>query len=576
MSGHLNSLLSKNKRNGEVEDMFEFESQTHNLFLATKLAALRDDGRFCDVTLVAKEFRISAHRVVLAAYSDYFRAMFTSEMIESRQPEIEMLDIEGAALDALINFCYTGKVKTSDVSIPSILHAACLLQLGEIKEACCDFLKKQLRPSNCLGIREFADSHSCQELVRCADDYIVENFQDIISIEEFHHLSINQLFQLLSNDELVVPSEEEVFGALIRWVEFDVSSRKQFLSKLLEHVRFPRCRPEFLVNTVSKNALVMADATCRDFVDQAKDDLILQFSTHECSDMKGKCTRAGGVFAGVIYVVGGENERSVERLDLEGDNSVWQYVAPLNQERYDGGVAVIDRFIYAVSGRDELNILKNIERYNPATDQWMSDVAPCPTARTMLGVGALDDHLYAVGGVEGVRGRALDAVECYDVRRNEWTSVAPMGSRRARLAVSVLDGCLYAVGGGKGEAVLNTVERFDPRVGRWEEVCPMSISRHSPGSAVLHGELYVAGGSNKDSRSLSSAEKYDLRANKWTPVARMSCSRRGFGLAAVNGKLYAIGGYNGSVVLNSVEVFDPRANQWNHHSILNCNVFVLV
>uniref|UniRef100_A0A7I4YE00 BTB domain-containing protein n=1 Tax=Haemonchus contortus TaxID=6289 RepID=A0A7I4YE00_HAECO len=532
--------------NNTVVDLFEFESQTHDRSLATKIAELRDDGRFCDVTLIAKEFRINAHRVVLAAYSDYFKAMFTSEMIESRQTEVEMIDIEWAALDALVSFCYSGKIRISDVNVPSTLHAACLLQLEEIKEACCEFLKKQLRPSNCVEIREFADSHSCQELVRYADEFILKNFQEIIGTEEFHHLPINQLIQLLSSDELVVPSEEQqVFTAAIQWVEFDLSCRKQLLPKLLEHIRLPHCRPEFLVNTVSKNELVMGDATCRNFVDQAKNGLIEEKRTRTC-----------GVAAEVIYVVGGGSQgdrKSVERLDPESTNPVWQYVAPLNQEREEGGFAVVDRFIYGVCGYHDFNIMNSIERYNPATDQWISDVAPCPTGRIALGVAALGDHLYAIGGyADSSSGhRKLDIVERYDVRRDEWTSVAPMGSRRGWLSVSVLYGCLYAMGGCSEVSNLDTVESMLTR--RWGH-----------GSAVLHGELYVV---ERRSGELGSAEKYDLRANKWTSVADMTYDRHGVRLAAVSGKLYVIDG----VLNNLVEVFDPKTNQWKHHSNMNCN-----
>lgn len=52
-----------------------------------------------------------------------------------------------------------------------LLPAASLLQLMDVRQNCCDFLQSQLHPTNCLGIRAFADVHTCTELLQQANAY---------------------------------------------------------------------------------------------------------------------------------------------------------------------------------------------------------------------------------------------------------------------------------------------------------------------------------------------------------------------------------------------------------------------
>lgn len=62
-----------------------YRSQKHSRLMLEQMNELRSESCLCDVTLVIGSTRINAHRLVLASCSNYFRAMFTSEMAESRQ-----------------------------------------------------------------------------------------------------------------------------------------------------------------------------------------------------------------------------------------------------------------------------------------------------------------------------------------------------------------------------------------------------------------------------------------------------------------------------------------------------------
>lgn len=95
-----------NSRMDEFGD--EYRSMNHSERMMRKMEDFGQKKQLCDVILNAGSKRISAHRLVLSSASDYFAAMFTSNVREATQEEIHLKDVDPEALAALINYTYTG------------------------------------------------------------------------------------------------------------------------------------------------------------------------------------------------------------------------------------------------------------------------------------------------------------------------------------------------------------------------------------------------------------------------------------------------------------------------------------
>lgn len=104
-----------------------------------------------------------------------------------------------------------GCIELREDTVETLLATACLLQLNPVIEACCQFLLKQLHPSNCLGIRMFGDTHGCKNLSDHAHAYTTRNFMEVTRNQEFLLLSTNEVINLLESDDLNVSSEETIF-----------------------------------------------------------------------------------------------------------------------------------------------------------------------------------------------------------------------------------------------------------------------------------------------------------------------------------------------------------------------------
>ena len=76
-----------------------YTSEKHPRSTFSELNLVRKRQELCDVVLLVGNRKIFAHKVILAACSPYFRAMFTGELAESRQTEIAIRDVDESAME---------------------------------------------------------------------------------------------------------------------------------------------------------------------------------------------------------------------------------------------------------------------------------------------------------------------------------------------------------------------------------------------------------------------------------------------------------------------------------------------
>uniref|UniRef100_A0A0K8TE04 Kelch-like protein diablo n=1 Tax=Lygus hesperus TaxID=30085 RepID=A0A0K8TE04_LYGHE len=527
---------------------------------------IRRQGKLCDVTLKVDDQSFTGHRLVLAAAIPYFHAMFLHDMVESKQREITIHGIDAIALEALVNFAYSGRITINTYNVQSLMVGASFLQLPRVRNACADFLKKRFHPHNVLGIRQFADTLGCSVLVESADKYIQQYFHDVSLSDEYMSLTSSELVDIIKRDELHVISEEQVFEAIMRWVKKEAESRKGELPRMLALVRLPLLPPHYLVDRVATEELIRSSHECRDLLDEARDYHLMPERRALLPGFKTR-PRCCNYIMGHIFAVGGLTKSGDSVSTVEVFDPVigqWKMAEAMSMLRSRVGVAVLKNRLYAFGGYNGSERLSTVEVFDPIKRVW-SKVSPMHCRRSAVGAAALNDCLYVCGGYDGVS--SLNTVECYQPDTDSWQIITSMQKHRSAGGVIAFEGYVYALGGHDGLSIFDSVERYDPATKQWTSVTAMQTKRCRLGVATLNGKLYVCGGYD-GATFLQTVEMYDPITDKWRFVAPMNVMRSRVALVANMGKLWAIGGYDGLSNLPTVEVYDPNTDSWSFVSAM--------
>ncbi|XP_035689871.1 kelch repeat and BTB domain-containing protein 8-like [Branchiostoma floridae] len=92
--------------------------------------------------------------------------------------------------------------------------------------------------STCAELYKFADVFSVDIVQKRCLQWIARHFTEVASSEEFYIMSVAQLTNIISHDELDVKEEITVWEAVVRWVQHSREDRLHHLPSILPHIRF--------------------------------------------------------------------------------------------------------------------------------------------------------------------------------------------------------------------------------------------------------------------------------------------------------------------------------------------------
>lgn len=203
--------------------------------------------------------------------------------------------------------------------------------------------------------------------------------------------------------------ETEIFRAVLRWVEHDKASRTHQLEYLLQNLRLTSMAPCFLANQLEKCAIIRGLPRCVKIIT----DRLRRLTQHQgCVDRPRKPCKPL-----VIYTFGGFSRKTMDSLN-------------------------------------------SAECYDPKTKEW-TRVSDLPTPRCGPGVAAHQGLIYVLGGSTKRCGQCFDAcsLSVYNPCENVWFAKCPLSMPRNRVGVGVMDDLIYAVGGSSSGEIFKSAER---------------------------------------------------------------------------------------------------------------------
>ena len=517
------------------------ESPDYNNKILTGLHELRQSELLCDYTLAAGDCEMKVHRVVMVASSDYFRAMLTGEMRESRDNRVHLQGLTGTGLRAVIDFAYTGRLELTMSNLDEVLLAASHLQISEAIELCCQFIEKAITVENCVEMLNLTELFSLRKCRVFVTNFILEHFEKLAEAEQYNRFSIQQLSSLLEKNNLCVVSEYKLFELVLKWIDADPDARTRHTPQLMRNIRLPLLSGEELVEKVSKVPIMQQNRACNELLSTAKDYHIV---VNKQPMLQSSRTRVRANKPSLVMC----HAENLESYDFVSEKHAYLKDAPV--PLYNPCVCVVDNFMYACGGKYDSNENNEIAtarcfRYDPRFDSWF-ELPSMNEARKDFVLVAYRNMLMAIAGQD--ENSVMYSCECFHIDKNDWSSCKALPSEVYGHAGAVCGNRVYISGGQHFDGHSARVLSYSSDNDAWVNEISLLQPRSNHSMLEVADSLYVLGGNTEDSYSfpvpVTTIERFVPASGQWVQY-KATLNIREAGDCVFNGKIFIVGGING-------------------------------
>lgn len=162
--------------------------------------------------------------------------MFSGHFLEAYTFNVKIHNVSAGALKKLVKFCYKDCIKFESFDAKEIVATANLMLFQDIVKEGLSYLTKLLYPQTCLDIYAFAQEHKFEKLASITMDYINVYFLQVVKSDQFLNISFEILIDIIDTGDKINPAPLELFDAVLKWIDFDESLRKDYIRDLLSRI----------------------------------------------------------------------------------------------------------------------------------------------------------------------------------------------------------------------------------------------------------------------------------------------------------------------------------------------------